>query len=98
MFVITDDKDMFDVVSLTELILELPLDIGLDNVFAVGDRICVDVLDVFTVLLTIGVTIDGSAFCETIAEYGRPDTAVVVVVAVVIVIDVVIVDVVGYAK
>ncbi len=60
-------------------ILPVPFGNCLDGCFVCGESICC-CLDVVVLLLVVVVDVDGTVFCETIAEYWRTGNVVALVV------------------
>jgi len=79
--VVTDDIGSVDVVVTIESfvfdIVVVPFDSCLNGCFVCGESICC-CLDVVVLLLVVVVDVDGTVFCETIAEYWRTGNVVVV--------------------
>ncbi len=81
--VVTDDIGRVDVdVTIESFVLDIvvvPFDICLDGCFVCGESICC-CLDAVVLLLVVVVDVDGTVFCETIAEYWRTGNVVALVV------------------
>jgi len=83
--VVTDDIGRVNVVDTIEScvfdIVPVPFGNCLDGCFVGGESTCCCCcLDVVVLLLMVVVEVDGTVFCETIAEYCRTGNVVVVVV------------------
>lgn len=81
--VVTDDIGRVDVVITIESfvfdIVVVPFGICFDVCFVCGESKCCCCLDAIVLLLVVVVDVDGTVFCETIAEYWRTGNVAVVV-------------------